>query len=68
MIIWKTCFLGVFAQFVLLKRAGKIRIVFLEDLHVFSKSWKTFLVILVKRKIEDSKIGFRQERLIQRPF
>ena len=46
------------------EKGGKI----LEDLHVFLKSWKTFLVILVKRKIEDSKIGFRQERLIQRPF
>ena len=50
------------------EKGGENSNCFLEDLHVFLKSWKTFLVILVKRKIEDSKIGFRQERLIQRPF
>lgn len=42
--IWKTCFLGVFAQFVLLKRAGKF-----WKTCMFFKILEDFFVILVKR-------------------
>ena len=50
------------------ENGGKIQIVsFFWKTCIFLNLGRLF-VILVKLKSEDSKIGFRQERLIQRPF